>query len=348
MTKLKHIAQSATLSLLGFALVFIIVMLCGGNPFEALFSLFRGSLEGTYSLAETLIRTTPLLLTGLGVGLAFKCGVWNIGAEGQFYIGALIVTALATLLGSLPHPISIIAALAAAFCGGGVWALIAAFLRTRRNVQEVISTIMLNFLALQIVSWAVHGPLKESTGRFPYSNEIPTSLMLSRLLVPTRLHFGVIIALATGVVVWIILFRTIWGFQVRTTGASLEAARHSGIHPERMIWSAMFVSGGLAGMAGAIELMGLTHILFEQFSPGYGYTAVAVALLGGLHPLGIAFSALLFGALQAGASAMQRDAGISAVLIYVIQGIIIFQVALQTTRPSTRRLIMSARALEEV
>lgn len=332
----------------GIILIYFVILLGGGNPSVAAGALIAGSLSGSYSQAETLIRACPLLLAGLGLAVAFRAGVWNIGAEGQLYMGALAVTALAGLLGDMPSLIAIPLAFAAAFIAGGFWAFIAAFLRTKRGVQEVISTIMLNFLAIQIVSAAVHGPLREPTGQFPYSDTIGVSLTLARLIPPTRFHTGVIIALVIAFIVWVMLFRTLWGFKLRTVGSAPEAAKHAGIPTERTIWSAMFISGGLAGLAGAVELMGVTHILFENFSPGYGYTAIAVALLGALHPVGIVASGLLFGALQAGASAMQRDAGISEVIVLVVQGIIIFAVALQSARRLRKKAALQARGEAEV
>lgn len=349
--RLSNLSQFLSISVTlvtGIVLIYLAILLGGGNPGAAATALVSGSLSGSYSQAETLIRACPLLLAGLGLAVAFRAGVWNIGAEGQIYMGALAVTALASQLGSLPALFAVPLAFFVAFISGGFWAFIAAFLRTRRGVQEVISTIMLNFLAIQIVSAAVHGPLREPTGQFPYSDTIGTSLILARLVPPTRFHTGVILAMVIALVVWVMLFRTLWGFKVRTVGNSPEAATHSGISIERTIWGAMFVSGGLSGLAGAIELMGVTHILFENFSPGYGYTAIAVALLGGLHPVGIVASGLLFGALQAGASAMQRDAGISEVIVLVVQGIIIFSVALQTARALRKKAALKARAEAEV
>lgn len=324
--------QTVALIVSGAAIVALVVVAAGGNPLQALNAVLEGSVESGYSIAETLIRTCPLLLAGLGVGIAFRAGVWNIGAEGQLYAGALVVTALMRPLGALPAGLAIPLALGVAFVAGGFWGWIAAVMRTRRNVQEVITTIMLNFLAILMVSWAVHGPLMEASGLSPYSDALPSSLTLPLLAPPTRLHLGVFIALALAGVAWAGLFRTLWGFKVRTVGSAPQAAQHAGIDPEKTIWGAIWVSGGLAGMAGAVELMGVTHRLFENFSPGYGYTAIAVALLGRLNPVGVTLAAVLFGALQAGASGMERDAGVDKVFVYVVQGVIICLVAAQAAR----------------
>lgn len=332
----------------GLACVVAIIALGGHSPARVLQALIDGSLAGSFPLAETAIRSCPLMLAGLGVALAFRAGVWNIGAEGQLYSGALTVVWMAPALSRLGPFAGIPLALVMSFVAGGLWAFIAAMLRVRRGVQEVISTIMLNFIAIQIASWAVHGPLRESSGQFPYSNEIPAVLQLPRLLPPTRLHMGVLLSLLAAAVVWVFLFRTVRGFHVRAVGASTEAARHAGIDPDRSIYLAMFLSGGLAGLAGAVQLLGVSHRLFEEFSPGYGYTAIAVALLGALHPIGVAASAALMGALDAGASAMQREAGVSSVLVNLVQGIIILSVALQAARKYSASAAKRALGAEEV
>ncbi len=344
----RELAGTLAFPAAGLLLVAAIIVLGGRSPAEGLSALVSGSLGGTFALAETAIRACPLLLAGLGVALAFRAGVWNIGAEGQIYIGALAVVLLAPALGALPAPAAVPAALLVAAAAGGAWAWFPAFLRTRRGVQEVISTIMLNFIAIQLVSWCVHGPLKESSGQFPYSDEIPASLMLPRLLPPTRLHLGVVFALLAAGVVWVFLFRSLRGFHLRAVGASPEAAVHAGIRTEQSIWLAMALSGALAGIAGAVQLMGISHILFEKFSPGYGYTAIAAALLGGLHPVGVTLAAGLLGGLEAGASAMQREAGISTVIVYLVQGVIILSVAHQAARRRAVTEAIRARGAQEV
>lgn len=345
---LRELAALAIVPLAGIAIVAGIILVGGSNPAEALGALLRGSLSGSYSRSETLVSMAPLLLSGLGVAIAFRGGVWNIGGEGQIYLGALAMTLVSPWLAGLPAWFAIPMGLAAGFASGGFWAWIAAVLRTRRQVQEVISTIMLNFIAIQLASWAVHGPLKESSGQFPYSNQIPGSLMLPVMVEGTRLHLGVVLALLAALVTWFYLFRTVGGFHIRVTGSAPEAGRHSGIPLERAVWKAMFYSGGLCGVAGAVQLMGISHILYEQFSPGWGYTAIAVALLGALHPAGVVAAALVLGALQAGSGSMQRDANVSAVLVYAVQGIIILSVGLIASRKLRRKQALLAHGAEEV
>jgi simple sugar transport system permease protein len=191
-------------------------------------------------------------------------------------------------------------------------------------VNEVIGTIMLNFVALYTVSFVVHGPLMEAKKQFPQTDAVTESVQLVRLFPPTRLHTGFFYALLTACVLYVLLFRTTFGYRIRAVGLNPTASRYAGINVPFHIIAAMGVSGGLSGFAGAIELLGVTYRLYEDFSPGYGYTAIAVALLGNLHPFGVILAALLFGALNAGAGAMQRTAGVSAVMVSIIQAVVIF------------------------
>jgi simple sugar transport system permease protein len=282
-------------------------------------------------------------LTGLAVTLAFRSGVWNIGAEGQLLVGALAATACAGAAGGAPFPIALVAALGAAAAAGAAWATVAALLRVTRNVSEVIATIMLNFVALRLVGWAVHGPLMEAAGRYPQTDAVPTAALLP--LVAGRLHAGIVLALALALAVWLVLFRTALGFRWRVVGENPRAAEVAGLRPARAVVGAMAASGALAGLAGAIEVLGVTGRLFEQFSGGQGYTAIAVALLARLHPAGVVLAALFFGALAAGAGSMQRVAGVSAVLVAVVQGTTILAILALDAPPRrrTRRAPTAAR-----
>jgi simple sugar transport system permease protein len=297
------------------------------SPVLAFSALWQGAFGDTYALSETLVRTIPLLFTGLGVALAFRCGVWNIGAEGQFLVGAAAV--MAVLHGWTPFGplLGIPALLLAGAVAGAVWAGIPALLLLFRQVPEVISTIMLNFVAIQLFSWGIRGPLQEAARRYPQSDPVPDRLQLWRFLPPTRLHTGLFLALLAMAGLHFFLFYTVPGFQVRATGLNRRAAFAAGIPTPRAILLAMGLGGALAGLGGAVELMGVTYRLFEPFSPGYGYTAIAVALVGGLNPFWIGGAALLFGALDVGSGALQRVAGVPAVMVSIIQGVILFFVA---------------------
>ena len=314
----------------------IVVLAAGADPVVALGALASGAFGDRFALVDTLLKTCPLVLTGLAVALAFRSGVWNIGAEGQLLVGALAATAVGGASGELPFPLPLLLALAAGALAGALWAALPAALLVARNVSEVIGTIMLNFVAARLVGWAVHGPLMESGSRYPQSDPLPGTALLP--LLAGRLHAGVVIAAALALVVWAMLFRTAIGFRWRTLGQNPRAARVAGFSPARALVSVMLVSGGLAGLAGAIEVLGVTGRLFEQFSGGQGYTAIAVALLARLHPVGVAVTAFFFGALAAGSGAMQRAAGVSAVLVAIVQAVTILALlALESPRLAPAR-----------
>ena len=296
---------------------------------EALLALWDGAFGSSYAIwSATLVRSAPLLLLGLGVALAFRAGVLNIGAEGQFLLGAISATALAQGVGGdLPGVVMIpLMAVVGAAAGAG-WAGIAAWLRHRFGVLEVISTIMLNFIALATISWMVRGPLQEPTRIYPQSAEIAHAAQWPFLIPGQRLHLGFVLGLLACVIAWVVLTRTATGFRIRAVGASPSAATSAGgIDVTRTVTRVFLVSGACAGLAGAAEVGGVTWALYEGISPGYGYTAIAVALLARLHPGWIIGSAIFFGALEAGASAMQRDAGIPSVVVQVIVAVIILGV----------------------
>jgi len=310
--------------LVAFIASALIIALAGANPFVALSALAEGAFGSADGWSEVGVRTCPLLLTGLAVTIAFRAGIWNIGAEGQLLVGAAAVAWLGTRLGGLPGWLVMPAVLAAAGLSGAAWAAIAALLKTARQVDEVISTIMLNFVAIGLIGYLVHGPLMEAAGRYPQTDAIAAAARLPRLFAGYRLHGGLLIALAAAGVTYALLFRTVFGYEMRATGLNPLAARLAGFRIARAVVGALTISGALAGLAGGIEVSAITFRLYEQFSPGFGFTAIAVALLGRLHPLGVILAAVFFGALDAGSMAMQRSAGVSSVLVSVIQAAVIF------------------------
>jgi len=308
-----------------------------GRAFAA---LVRGALGSWYALGSgTLVRATPLILTGLAVALAFRAGVFNIGAEGQFVMGAVAATAVALHSAPLPAWLAIPFVLACGAIAGSAWAWIAAVLRIRFHVLEVISTIMLNFVAGFAVSYLVRGPMQEPTHIYPQTQAIAPTAQLPRLGPVTRLHAGFLVAIAACVVVWWYVRFTAGGFRLRAVGANPDAAKSAGqIDVTRVIHRAFLVSGGLAGLAGAIEVTGVTYALYENISPGYGYTAIAVALLARLDALGVVATGIIFGALEAGAAAMQRDAGVPSVTVSVIEACVVLAlVALGKARVNAGR-----------
>jgi simple sugar transport system permease protein len=301
---------------------------------QLLEAFWRGSV-GTASafFSGTLVRAIPLALIGVGISLAFRAGVFNIGGEGQLLLGAVAATIVGLHL-DWPAVIAIPTALVAAAAGGAAWAGIAAGLRARFGVLEVISTIMLNFVAANLVSYLVRGPMQEPTRVYPQTEIIAEAARLPRLWDATRLHAGVALAIAAAVAAWWFLARTAPGFRLRAVGASATAATVAGrIDVVRVSFRALVASGALAGLAGGVEVTGVTYALYENLSPGYGFSAIAVAVLARLHPLRVLFAALLFAILETGALGMQRDAGVPSVVALALEAaIILLVVAFQRRR----------------
>ncbi len=303
----------------------LLLALLGVNPGRALMALATGAFGDRLALENTMVRLGPLALIGLGVSIAFRCGVWNIGGEGQLYVGALAATALATrVLPDAPAPLLIPVVLAGGVLAGSLWAGISAVLKTRRGVSEVLSTILLNFIAVLGVAFAVHGPLQETALSYPQSDALPDAARLALLPAALRMHWGLLVALLLPFVMWVVMFRTAAGLRLRAVGSSPDAARYAGVVPARETVRVLLLSGGLAGLAGAIEIAGVTGRLFENLSPGYGFTAIAVALLARLHPIGVLPAALFFAALASGSGSMQRLAGVPGVTVQIIEALVIF------------------------
>ena len=308
-----------------------LLLFAGGYDVGAgLEALWYGSMGSWYAFTSaTLVRAIPLMLTGTAIAVAFRAGVFNIGAEGQLLAGAASATAIA-LAASLARgaaPLVVVLALLGAAVAGAAWAGIAAVLRTRFGVLEVISTIMLNFVALYGVSYLVRGPLQEPTRVYPQSPTIADALHLPRIAGAGRLHIGLLIAIGLTVLAGWFFRHTAVGFRLVAVGENPAAAASAGrIDVARTTTLAFMTSGALAGLAGGVEVLGITFALYENISPGYGYTAIAVALLAGLDPWRVTVTALLFGALEAGAGAMQRDAGVPSSVVSVIEALLILAI----------------------
>jgi len=319
-----------------------------GRAAGALVSGAFGSREAFLSV--TLVRSVPLILTGLAVAVAFRAGVWNIGAEGQLYAGAIAATWVGLRGGSLPAGVLVPAVLGAAALAGAAWAFVPALMKLSLGVGEVITTILMNFVAIDLTAYAVRGPLQEARRVFPQTDPIAEVARLPTLP-GVRLHLGFAVAVALALALWGVLKWTRAGFAIRAVGASPEAARVSGrIDASRVTWAAFLSSGALAGLAGGVQVAGVTWALYEGLSPGWGYTAIAVALLAGLHPGGVLLAGVLFGALEGGAGAMQRSAGIPAAWVSAVEALAILSVlavdqARRRVRPAKRT---ATRSLGEV
>ena len=293
---------------------------------EAYTALFRGSLGSSNAISETLVAATPLMLAGLSVALAFRAGLFNIGAEGQILLGTLFASYAAFTFDGLPLIVHLPLALTAGFVGGAMWGAIPGLLKARTGAHEVITTIMLNFVALYLTDFMLKTSIYQRTGRTdPISKPAPESAQLPSFG-DLRVHFGILVALGMAYAVWWLLFRSTIGFRFRAVGANPHAAAYAGMGVGGTYILAMALAGGLSGLAGSTNLLGVSLSLTPGFA-GYGFDAIALALLGRTHPFGVVGAALLFGVLRAGATGMQAATSIPVDIIVVIQALIIVFVA---------------------
>ncbi|MDH4140579.1 MAG: ABC transporter permease, partial [Coriobacteriia bacterium] len=327
-TRILLKAATPFLSVLIAVLVGSIIMLAAGyDPIAAFAAMFSGAFGGQRQIAETLLRTTPLIFTGLSVAYAFRAGLFNIGAEGQLFLGGLAAAWLGIVLAGLPWYVNIPALLLAAALAGAAWAFIPALLKARIGAHEVITTMMFTYIGRYVVSWLVVGPLK-APGQIPQTAELPPESRLPKLhelftfLDPVRAHAGILIGIAACVIVWWLLKYTVLGYEARAVGFNPLASQTGGVSVSATTIKALCISGALAGLAGALEVMGVYYRLFDQFSSGFGFTGIAVALLAKNNPLGVIAAALLFGALSAGAGPMQLRADVPQKVILIIQAIV--------------------------
>jgi simple sugar transport system permease protein len=277
---------------------------------------------------ESLVQSTPYIFAGLAVALGFRVGLFNIGAEGQIFVGAMGTVWVATTLKGLPTLVHVpLALLGGAICGG-IWGMIPGWLKAKTGAHEVINTIMMNYIAFRLTEYMLTGFLKDPNKSTPISAPIEKSAWLPRFFDdPNRFHAGFFIALLMAFLVYWLLFKTSWGFELRTVGLNPNAARYSGMNIVRSTVITMFLSGALAGLAGANEVLGVNHNLAVAFSSGYGFDSIALALLGNSHPVGVVLAALLFGFLRNGAIQMQIQAGIPIDIISILQALILAFIA---------------------
>lgn len=346
----------------GLALVLGAVMLSllGANPLEGYAALFRGAFGSTNALADTAVRATPLLLVGLGICVAFRANVINIGGEGQMIMGALAATAFGLALPSAPGWFVVPLALVVGAIGGAVWGGLAGWFKARFGVSEILSTVMMNVIAVQLMNFLLRGPLidAEQMG----AAAIPQTARLSRAFdlprfVPTQLHLGALLALVLAVSVYILLWRTSFGYQLRSVGLNRFAARYGGIQTARMVVWSLLLSGALCGLAGAVQVYGVGHRMVTDgtaagFTGSAGFNGIVAALFGQLHPLGTVPASFFFGALLVGASSMQRAVQVPAALITTLNGLIVIFVVSSTyvrqKRVQRRALRQAAEAKVKV
>lgn len=305
--------------------------IAGANPFRAYGVMLTQPLSGMFGLTEMMVRAAPLMLVGLGIAIAFRSGILNIGGEGQIMLGVVFGTAVGLALPNVPKPLLVPVIFLSAFIGGGIWGGIAGWMRAYLNVNEILSTVMLNYIAIQVYLYLLRGPMIDPQ-EVSYGTGVPQSALLSenawlaRYFRGFRLHSGLLIAIALAVIVFLFLWKTTVGYRMRAVGAEPKAATYSGMNVKRNLVLAMILSGGFAGMAGAVEVLGVHHRALESISAGYGFSGIVVALFGGLHPLGIIPASMVFGLLIVGADMMQRAVDVPASIILSIQGLIILAI----------------------
>ncbi|NTW03574.1 MAG: ABC transporter permease, partial [Oscillochloris sp.] len=311
----------------------LLIGLTGGDWLSAYIGLWDGSFGSWHAIGNTVVRSMPYIIAGLGVALGFKGGLFNVGAEGQIYIGAVLTILVATML-KLPAIIHIPLAMAAGVVGGALWAAIAGFLKARTGAHEVITTIMLNYIALRLTEWLIKSkqpyllgdPLDTTGAR---TRVIEKSAQMPGFMIgdTTRIHLGILLGVVLAFAIWWLLYKTTIGFELRTVGANPSAARYAGMSVAGTVILTMAISGGLAGFAGASEVLGVRNSLSADLFTGLGFDAIAVALLARSNPIGIIASGLLWGGLVTGASLMQVRAGLSIDVIKIVQALIIMLVA---------------------
>ncbi|ADH60272.1 inner-membrane translocator [Thermoanaerobacter mathranii subsp. mathranii str. A3] len=326
---LKELYIPAAAVLIAIIVGSIIMLITGFNPITAYISLFIGAFGTINNIANTLAAAVPLILTGLGVAISFKAGLFNIGAEGQYWIGAIVGVWVGYSFTGLPWYIHIPFAVIAAMIAGGLWAgLIPGLAKAHTGANEVITTMMMSYIAIYFSHFLLEfGPMMEKGRTIPQSPRINESAVIPVLIKNTQLSYGIFIALAAAIFVYWLMFKTTWGFEMRAVGYNQRAARYAGMNVPLNMMLSLGLSGAFAGLAGAVQMLGVQHRLYNSFTSGYGYTAIVVSLLANNNPLGVIFSAILFAALGTGSQYMQLNAQVPGQMADVITGLIVFFVA---------------------
>jgi general nucleoside transport system permease protein len=303
----------------------VIFSAMGKDPGLALYTYFVQPVTTVFGITELLVKATPLVLIGIGLSIGFRANVWNIGAEGQFTMGAIAGGGIAIAFHDSESFLLLPVVLIAGVLGGMAWAAIPAFLKTRFNANEILTSLMLTYVAVLLLSFLVHGPWRDPDGyNFPESRLFPDAAMLPVLWEDSRLHLGAMFAVLAVVGGWVLLSRAVIGFQLRVVGQAPAAARHAGFSQNKLIWFSLLLGGGLAGLAGISEVAGTIGQLLPSVSPGYGFTAIIVAFLGRLHPVGVLLAGLIMALSYIGGEVAQIEIGLPAAVTGLFQGILLF------------------------
>lgn len=318
-----------------FIIAAILVMIAGAAPLQVFGLVIKGAVGSQFALVETLTRATPLIFTGLAIAVAFRAKLWNIGAEAQLYAGAVMTVILGTGAIAAPAGVLIPLIIIGAMTAGALLLLGPAILKTRFGVDEVVTTLLLNFIFLLFVSLLLEGPLKDPMGLgWPQSERVVAEARLPRIIQGKRLHFGFILAIVSAIAVWLIMAKSVLGYEMRAVGHNPEAARFAGIPVNRVLVKTALLSGGLAALAGVSEVAGLKGNLTLDISPGFGYTGIVVAMLALLNPLGVVISAIFVAGIFVGADAMSRSAGVPSYIsdVMVATALLSMVTAIMLTR----------------
>lgn len=308
-----RLAVSMAAGLAALLLVAIPVLFAGGSPLEAYGLMIQGAFGSMFALSETLNRATPLILTGLAAAVAFRAKLWNIGAEGQLYMGALAAVLVGSGLMQLPPALMLPTVMIAGFLAGGVMMVVPAIIKQRFGADEVVITLLLNFVVILFVQMLVEGPLKDPLALgWPQSVPLLAEAKLPKLLPRLRMHWGLVIGLVAALLLWLMVRKTVLGFEIRAVGENKAAARFAGIPVDATMLKVALISGGLAGLAGVSEIAGVKGYLSSDLSPGFGYSGIVVAMLAGLSPIGAVLAAIFIAAVFVGADSMSRATGISS------------------------------------
>lgn len=333
----------------------IMLALLGANPLQAYAALVAGVFGSVSGLTQALVKATPLLLVGLGICIAFRASVINIGGEGQIIAGALMATWFPLTFRTWPGWLLIPTTLLMGFLAGAAWGFVPGVLKARLNVNEILSTVMMNAIAVQLMNMLIRGPLIDPAGitagtYLAQSERLPEQVWLPRLIPQTLLHAGAILAVLLAIAVYIFLWRTTIGYRIRAVGLNPDATRYAGLNVPFYQALSLTLAGGFAGLAGVVEVLGVQHRLLEGITSGYGFSGIVAALFGGLHPLGLIPASALFGALLVGADKMQRAVQVPSALIDTLLGLVVLFVvgsALWTRRWAARRMMAALKQAEE-
>lgn len=331
--------------ILGLLASGLMMLFLHADPVAVYTHMFSYSFRDIYNIADIFAKATPLILTGLAMGFAFRAMLFNIGAQGQFYIGAIAAVACALNLGAVPLVITLTICFIASAIAGGIWGAFVGYVKARFNANEFLVSMMSTYVAIAVINFLVRSPLKEAKGEYPQTDVIPASSWIPKLVPHTRLHWGFIVALLVALAAYLILWRTSLGYKIRAVGLNMDAARYGGINPKRIFVVVFLLSGAFAGIAGFTEVNGMQHMLIQGFNPTIGAEGIGIAILGNAHPLGIVLAAILFGLLKVGGNLIVQTSTIPSSIINVTEGFVMLFVILSYFAQDKIAAIQSKRRL---